>query len=891
MKNSSQVPKKDKSNNFLAKNRSSYRSLHTGNKNNKRPIAAFNNIVDFSSKDNLTQSKSPTDPNNLKYDLNYFSNTNDSDNDYQNSEDQKAENLIYKSKIANQQENSGRKKDLKFSLMKVFNKHCPNQQLIINESENSNECLSVLNNTTTSKNYKNFSSNSDGSDSNEQPSSQFDLLYNHVSNNVNPANFVFDSGEIDLTKGSDNKFSDSNKLLADTDNDNLSIVMSQTFPISAESSEVQTYQAGGISIAQNRYPNTTNMNYSVYPETIAKVVENPLNPLKEIELTREKSLGYSTDFNNFFSTNSEDSITQNIEKQSTDQNTLMSIKPDASNSQIPSNGYKKNINSIYKFDLSNMADMSIKNMIANSCKSMNPERKLTADSCWSLENSNSDQRNHFMNNPVSSLNPIQGPQISLTNYNNFIMNNQISNKTVPSQFTGLVQMPYNQMSNYQNKHSGDQLHDQHNSPKDVIQPGDKTKNLNYKGIIRKSKFDNIKNTDSNSYSCPSIAIPDYNDKMVKMTGHRTPMSSFSEMNYPTSEYPSTNNLTNKLMENSYQIDESNSNYQSQLFYSNQFADSKQIINHSKDKKLGHLYCIDIFGNLTKWDTLNKTKFKNYGKNFMGMVACMTISPCKNYLIIGGRNGHLLIWSINEENSFADLKQIHKGAINSIVMNSSSSFFITSGKDRSIKLWSFPKINLLANYDNIHQDEIMTMVLSGNNIDMYTSAFDGTLNLQKIDNQNYRIVLACCYQIHNEAVNALVLSNDNNYQYSTGEDLSIKKWDLKNQSNLGVSLVWGIEDAHNESVKILKIMDGDRMQLSCGQDIVIKVWDVQEKCVVRCFSGCHSDWINTIDFGIDGLRIFTSGEDLSLKEWLLEDGSQIHDYGAVQKIPCFKMILM
>jgi len=80
----------------------------------------------------------------------------------------------------------------------------------------------------------------------------------------------------------------------------------------------------------------------------------------------------------------------------------------------------------------------------------------------------------------------------------------------------------------------------------------------------------------------------------------------------------------------------------------------------------------------------------WGKLFEGITETIEISPNKNNIFIGGRNGIMKQYDINKRGLKRDWKQIHKGAIYSIAVTSDNLQIITSGKDSFIRYWNISK---------------------------------------------------------------------------------------------------------------------------------------------------------------------------------------------------------
>lgn len=120
-------------------------------------------------------------------------------------------------------------------------------------------------------------------------------------------------------------------------------------------------------------------------------------------------------------------------------------------------------------------------------------------------------------------------------------------------------------------------------------------------------------------------------------------------------------------------------------------------------------------------------------NFSVSTVCYT--PDKKYLLTGSRDAHLNIWEVDTGYGLLHRIPAHNYAIYSIVFSPDKKLFATCSRDRSIKIWD-------------------------------ASTFDMLL---RIDKENH--------DGHSNSVNKLWWSAYNNHLVSTGDDRTIKVWNI------------------------------------------------------------------------------------------------------------------
>lgn len=110
-------------------------------------------------------------------------------------------------------------------------------------------------------------------------------------------------------------------------------------------------------------------------------------------------------------------------------------------------------------------------------------------------------------------------------------------------------------------------------------------------------------------------------------------------------------------------------------------------------------------------------------------------PNGNFLLSGSRDAHLNLWDVDNDYQLAQRIPAHNAAIYSIVFSPDGNYFATGSRDKTVKIWDANKFELLLTISREEQGG------------------------------------------HVHSVNKLMWSNYNNYLLSTGDDCTIKVWEI------------------------------------------------------------------------------------------------------------------
>ncbi len=126
--------------------------------------------------------------------------------------------------------------------------------------------------------------------------------------------------------------------------------------------------------------------------------------------------------------------------------------------------------------------------------------------------------------------------------------------------------------------------------------------------------------------------------------------------------------------------------------------------------------------------------------------------------------------------------------------------------------------------------------------------------------------------HKKSVYSVAFSGDGKYLASTGEDMTIKVWDVAGQKELKSLSVKENLDAFTA---VAFLPDGNRL-LSTGYDRYLRLWDVAAGKELKKL-GPASSWLYGLALAKDGKAVATVGYGGVLNTWDLDSGKPSWTY--------------
>ncbi|MDM9583595.1 serine/threonine-protein kinase [Nostoc sp. GT001] len=131
----------------------------------------------------------------------------------------------------------------------------------------------------------------------------------------------------------------------------------------------------------------------------------------------------------------------------------------------------------------------------------------------------------------------------------------------------------------------------------------------------------------------------------------------------------------------------------------------------------------------------------------------------------------------------------------------------------------------------------------------------------------KVSLANTLQGHENSVLSVAISPDGKTIASSGDDRTIKLWDLAT-GKLISSL-----NGHFQQVNVVVISPNGKLLVSASDDNTIKIWNLATRKQIRTLIG-HSDSIHALAISADSETLVSASDDNTIKIWDLATGEQI-----------------
>lgn len=148
----------------------------------------------------------------------------------------------------------------------------------------------------------------------------------------------------------------------------------------------------------------------------------------------------------------------------------------------------------------------------------------------------------------------------------------------------------------------------------------------------------------------------------------------------------------------------------------------------------------------------------------------------------------------------------------------------------------------------------------------TSAYDGAVGLFDLSTGDVSLL-----GYHEHLANRICVNARGTLAASCSADYNIYLWDLETRQ------IRRVLRGHSDDVEDFAFVD-DRLGVSISQDARLLVWNLETGAIENILLG-HEKCILSVEY-FDG-RVFTSGDDKTLRMWDLESGKQIHMWGPLE----------
>lgn len=145
----------------------------------------------------------------------------------------------------------------------------------------------------------------------------------------------------------------------------------------------------------------------------------------------------------------------------------------------------------------------------------------------------------------------------------------------------------------------------------------------------------------------------------------------------------------------------------------------------------------------------------------------------------------------------------------------------------------------------------------------TAAYDGAIGRFDVDGGTVDLL-----GHHDHLANRVVVDDDGRRAASVGSDHAILLWDLE------TGVATGRLIGHSDDVEDFCFIDAER-GASVSRDRRILVWHLRTGAILRCIEGHARDVLSVCT---DGRRLYTSGDDSTLRVWDVDSGAALRMWG-------------
>jgi WD40 repeat protein len=297
------------------------------------------------------------------------------------------------------------------------------------------------------------------------------------------------------------------------------------------------------------------------------------------------------------------------------------------------------------------------------------------------------------------------------------------------------------------------------------------------------------------------------------------------------------------------------------------------------------------------------------------VNSVAFSPDNLKIISGGGDCSVKIWDTHSGQLLNTLNS-HTNAVLSVAYSFDNSRIASGGHDHSVKIWDTHTGKLLNTLvdpsiasgshlgKDSHSDVVYSVAFSFDNSRIASGGRDNSVKIWDaqsgqllntlIDPSIASVGINRERWSHISCVYSVAFSPDNLKIASGSGDCRVKIWDaqsgqllntlidpgLRNQWTSHISSVYSVAfSPSGESADFLLAKRGsnkpclfdrrsfDNLRIvSCGFcDNIVKIWDVQSGQLINTLIG-HTDWVNSVAYSPDNLRIVSGSHDRDIKIW-------------------------
>jgi WD40 repeat protein len=176
--------------------------------------------------------------------------------------------------------------------------------------------------------------------------------------------------------------------------------------------------------------------------------------------------------------------------------------------------------------------------------------------------------------------------------------------------------------------------------------------------------------------------------------------------------------------------------------------------------------------------------------------------------------------------------------------------------------SIEKINQAGSFDRHRGPVTCAALVPGSNV-VVTAAYDGAVGLFDLGSGRVELL-----GYHDHLANRVTVNRSGTRAASSSSDFDIRLWDLPNRK------LERVLRGHADDVEDFTFVD-EHTGVSVSRDWRILVWNLDTGAISRVIEGHEKDVLSVV---YDDGRLYTSGDDMTLRVWDLATGSQLQKWG-------------